>query len=122
LRAICRAHWKGKLADPEAIALEQLSVEARNGGLPVGGSAADGHPDGFANPPLAIQADTIIEIGRFLDEHGKSMPISMFGARAVLQERLPQQIAEKELQQLLVEMCASRGLALLFDDRDLQGD
>jgi hypothetical protein len=60
--------------------------------------------------------------GHYLDEHGKGMPVSMFGARAVFQERLPQQVAEKELQQLLVEMCASRGLALLFDAPDLQGD
>jgi hypothetical protein len=47
----------------------------------------------FENPPANVNADTIIEIGRYLDEHGKSMPVSVFGARAVLLERLPKPLA-----------------------------
>jgi hypothetical protein len=73
--------------------------------------------------PASTNAELVFEIGRYLDGHGKSTPVSMFGARAVLRGRLPRAITDDdELLQLLVEMCATRGLSLLFDDSDLQGD
>jgi hypothetical protein len=61
-------------------------------------------------------------IGRYLDEHGKATPVSMFGAKAVLRKRMSRRLRDKDLQQLLVEMCSTRGLSLIFDDRDLSGD
>jgi hypothetical protein len=72
--------------------------------------------------PTKTDAEVVFEIGRYLDQHGKSTPVSMFGARAVLRDRLPRAVPDNELQQLLVEMCATRGLSLLFDDSDLKGD
>ena len=72
--------------------------------------------------PASTNAEVVFEIGRYLDGHGKSTPVSMFGAKAVLRGRLPRAISDDELLQLLVEMCATRGLSLLFDDSDLQGD
>jgi hypothetical protein len=71
--------------------------------------------------PLSTDADLVFEIGTYLDGHGKSMPVSIVGAKAVLRERLPGAVPKKELERLLVEMCATRGLAVIFDERELTG-
>ena len=69
--------------------------------------------------PTATDAELVFEIGRYLDGHGKSMPVSMVGARAVLRERVAHGVRKRDLDRLLVEMCATRGLAVIFDDGDL---
>ena len=71
--------------------------------------------------PMSTDPDLVIEIGRYLDSHGTSMPVSMVGARSVLRERMGHGVSKRELDRLLVEMCSTRGLAVIFDDGDLRG-
>jgi len=71
--------------------------------------------------PTGTDAELVFEIGRYLDAHGNSMPVSMVGARAVLRERIAHGVRKRDLDRLLVEMCSTRGLAVIFDDADLRG-
>ena len=71
--------------------------------------------------PFGTDADLVIEIGSYLDGHGKCMPVSIVGAKAVLRERLPRRVPKRELERLLVEMCSTRGLSVLFDESELTG-
>lgn len=52
LRVICRTHWSGSIADPEAIALQQLQLETRDGGLVGGRNDGNGQ---VARTPAADQ-------------------------------------------------------------------
>ena len=50
--------------------------------------------------PTGTDAELVFEIGRYLDAHGKSTPVSMVGASAVLRGRLAQGIPTRELDRL----------------------
>ena len=47
------------------------------------------------------------------------MNIHEYQAKAVLRERMSYSIPREELVRLLVEMCSTRGLAVIFDEREL---
>ena len=51
----------------------------------------------------------------------RDLPVSMFGARAVLRKRIPRRVSDDELEELLVEMCSTRRLSIVFDEKDFGG-
>jgi hypothetical protein len=68
--------------------------------------------------PRDIDVDAVIAIGRYLDDHGSSRPVSVHGALSSLRRDLNTQLSDASIEELLVEMCASRKLPVLFDRRD----
>ncbi len=66
--------------------------------------------------PRNIDADAVIAIGRYLDEHAKSAPLSLKHELPVIRP-LAAKLAEDELRLLVVEMCGTRSLAVLLDER-----
>ncbi len=68
--------------------------------------------------PQDIDVEAVIAIGRYLDDHGSGRPVSIQGALSSLRHRLSTQLSDASLEELLVEMCASRKLSILFDRRD----
>lgn len=68
--------------------------------------------------PPDIDVEAVITIGRYLDGHGTSRPVSIHGALALLRHELSTQLSDASIEELLVEMCSSRQLAVLFDRRD----
>ena len=68
--------------------------------------------------PPDIDVEAVIAIGRYLDGHGTSRPVSIHGALALLRRELSTQLSDASIEELLVEMCSSRKLAVLFDRRD----
>ena len=67
--------------------------------------------------PPDIDVDAVIAIGRYLDDHGSSRPVSVHGALSALRRDLNTQLSDASIEELLVEMCASRKLAVLLDRR-----
>jgi hypothetical protein len=70
--------------------------------------------------PQDIDVEAVIAIGRYLDDHGSGRPVSIHGALVSLRQALATQLSDASLEELLVEMCSSRKLAVLFDRRDGQ--
>lgn len=68
--------------------------------------------------PRSTDPDLVIEIGSYLDSHGRSMPVSIVGAKAILKERLHHTPSKRVLERLLVEMCSTRGLSIIFDESE----
>ena len=68
--------------------------------------------------PQDIDVEAVIAIGRYLDDHGSGRPVSIHGALTALRSGLDTQLSDASLEELLVEMCASRKLSVLFDRRD----
>jgi hypothetical protein len=66
--------------------------------------------------PRTIDADAVIAIGRYLDEHAKSAPVSIKDELPALRP-LATALADQELLLLVVEMCGTRNLAVLFNER-----
>ena len=68
--------------------------------------------------PQDIDVEAVLAIGRYLDDHGEARPVSVHHALAALRQRIDTQLSDAALEELLVEMCASRKLAMLFDRRE----
>jgi hypothetical protein len=58
------------------------------------------------------------KVGEYLDLHGKDAPISMRLAKTTLRWRVPTETSDEDLRRLIVDMCSSRQLPILFDGRD----
>jgi len=70
--------------------------------------------------PHDIDADAVIAIGCYLDRHGWSTPVAISSAIPAVRLRVETDLSDQALQELIVEMCCSRRLAVLFDAGDLQ--
>jgi len=67
--------------------------------------------------PANVDADAVIEIGRYLDEHAKTTPVSLSDALRVVRRRAPTtRPGDTWLEELIVESAASRSLAVLLDN------
>jgi hypothetical protein len=71
--------------------------------------------------PYDVDAEAVIALGRYLDDHGPSTPVSVLGTIAVVRERAATTLSDEEIEELLVEMCSSRRLFVVFDARDADG-
>ena len=68
--------------------------------------------------PRDVDVEAVIAVGRYLDDQGSARPVSIHLALAALRGEIETQLSDAALEELLVEMCASRKLAVLFDRRE----
>jgi hypothetical protein len=68
--------------------------------------------------PVNIDADAVIQVGRYLDDHSKVTAVSISQALRVIRRRINgSPISESGLEALILESAATRHLALLLDSR-----
>ena len=69
--------------------------------------------------PFDIDTDAVIEVGRYLDDHAKTTPVSVSEALRVIRRRINgSPIGDGGLEELIVESAATRKLALLLDNHN----
>ncbi|QND60571.1 hypothetical protein [Mesorhizobium huakuii] len=69
--------------------------------------------------PFDIDADAVIEVGRYLDDHAKTTAVSISEALRVIRRRVNKSRAgDSGLEELIVESAAARKLALLLDNHN----
>ena len=67
--------------------------------------------------PSNIDADVVIEVGRYLDDHAKNTAVSVSEALRVIRRRLNgSPISDSGLEELIMESAASRHLGILLDN------
>jgi hypothetical protein len=67
--------------------------------------------------PFDIDADAVIEVCRYLDDHAKTTPVSMSDALRVIRLRMKgSPFEESGLEELIMESAAPRHLAILLDN------
>ncbi|PSJ61851.1 hypothetical protein [Kumtagia ephedrae] len=66
--------------------------------------------------PADIDADAVITIGRYLDDHGRSAPVSLGIAIPEVRALVSTRLSNKAIEELLVQMAATRGMAVLLDN------
>jgi hypothetical protein len=68
--------------------------------------------------PSDVDADAVIEVGRYLDDHAKTTPVSVSEALRVIRRRINgSPIGDGGLEELILESAATRHLAILLDNR-----
>jgi hypothetical protein len=67
--------------------------------------------------PLNIDADAVLAIGRVLDDHAKMASVSIADIVARIRKEQLTMLSDHELEELVIEMAGSRGLAVLLDRR-----
>ncbi|AZO62000.1 hypothetical protein EOA75_11280 [Mesorhizobium sp. M1A.F.Ca.IN.022.07.1.1] len=68
--------------------------------------------------PPNVDADVVIEVGRYLDDHAKTTAVSISDAIRVVRRRAPAtRASELWLEELIVESAGTRQLAVLLDNR-----
>ena len=69
--------------------------------------------------PFDIDADAVIEVGRYLDDHAKTTAVSISEALRVIRRRVKNSgVGDSGLEELIVESAATRKLALLLDNHN----
>jgi len=69
--------------------------------------------------PFDIDADSVIEVGRYLDDHAKTTAVSMSEALRVIRRRVNiARVGDSRLEELILESAANRKLALLLDNHN----
>jgi hypothetical protein len=64
-----------------------------------------------------IDADAVIEVGRYLDDHAKTTAVSISDALRVVRRRVNgSPISDSGLEELILESAAARHLAILLDN------
>jgi hypothetical protein len=67
--------------------------------------------------PSNIDADAVIEVGRYLDDHAKTTAVSISDALRVVRRRVNgSPISGSGLEELILESAAARHLAILLDN------
>jgi hypothetical protein len=67
--------------------------------------------------PSNVDADAVIQVGLYLDDHAKTTPVSISDALRVVRRRAPTtRPGDIWLEELIVESAASRHLAILLDN------
>ncbi|MET2831748.1 hypothetical protein [Mesorhizobium shangrilense] len=68
--------------------------------------------------PSNVDADAVIEVGRYLDDHAKTTAVSISEAFRVVRRRVtPSRVGDTRLEELIVESAGTRHLAVLMDNR-----
>ncbi|MBZ9797732.1 hypothetical protein [Mesorhizobium sp. ES1-4] len=65
--------------------------------------------------PRNVDADAVIEIGRYLDDQAKLAPISLSQAIEAVRKLVETKLTDFDLEELILESAAARRLALLLD-------
>ncbi|MER8567644.1 hypothetical protein NKH85_16980 [Mesorhizobium sp. M0924] len=65
--------------------------------------------------PSNIDADVVLAIGQLLDDHSKVASVSLADALKEIRKAHKTRLTDGELEELVVEMAGSRGLAVLLD-------
>lgn len=65
--------------------------------------------------PNNIDADVVLAIGQMLDDHAKVASVSLADALNDIRKIHKTRLTDGELEELVVEMAGSRGLAVLLD-------
>ncbi|MER9140058.1 hypothetical protein NKI20_28040 [Mesorhizobium sp. M0830] len=68
--------------------------------------------------PKNVDADAVIEIGRYLDDQGKGAPVSIADAIRIVRKTAGTKLTAVELEELILECAAARHLAVVLDSRD----
>ncbi|UVK52899.1 hypothetical protein DBIPINDM_006339 [Mesorhizobium sp. AR02] len=69
--------------------------------------------------PFDIDADAVIEVGRYLDDHAKTTAVSIYEALRVIRRSVNNaRVGDIGLEELIVESAATRKLALLLDNHN----
>ncbi|MDX8500826.1 hypothetical protein RFM99_20715 [Mesorhizobium sp. VK4C] len=68
--------------------------------------------------PINVDADAVIAIGNYLDDHSKATAVSVSGAIFAIRKKAMTTLSDNELEELIVESAAARHLAVLLDTRD----
>ena len=71
--------------------------------------------------PRDIDADAVIAIGQYLDEQAPGAPLSIRDAIPALRRCAAASLSEEALLELIVEMCATRRISVLFDGQSQVG-
>ena len=67
--------------------------------------------------PSDVDADAVIQVGRYLDDHAKSTAVSISEALRIVRRRVPtSSVGDTWLEELIVESAATRHLAILLDN------
>lgn len=68
--------------------------------------------------PSNVDADAVIEVGRYLDDHAKTTAVSLSEAFRVIRGRMNgSPISDRGLEELIMESASTRHLAILLDNR-----
>ncbi|MER8367374.1 hypothetical protein [Mesorhizobium sp. M0306] len=65
--------------------------------------------------PRNIDADLVIEISKLLDDRAKSVPVPVHKLAAMIRRSVETRLTDQSIEELIVEMAATRGLPMLFD-------
>ncbi|MER8590424.1 MULTISPECIES: hypothetical protein [unclassified Mesorhizobium] len=65
--------------------------------------------------PRNIDADVVIEISKLLDDRAKSVPVPVHKLAAMIRLGVETRLTDHSIEELIVEMAATRGLPMLFD-------
>ncbi|MER8612209.1 hypothetical protein [Mesorhizobium sp. M0435] len=65
--------------------------------------------------PRNIDADVVIEISKLLDDRAKSVPVPVHKLAAMIRLGVETLLTDHSIEELIVEMAATRGLPMLFD-------
>lgn len=69
--------------------------------------------------PLEIDADAVIAVGQYLDDHAKTTAVSISDALRVIRRRTSTvQVGDLWLEELIIEGAAFTRLAVLLDSHD----
>jgi len=69
--------------------------------------------------PFDVDADAVIEVGRYLDGHAKTTAVSISEALRVIRRHVNKShVGDSGLEELIVESAAARKLALLLDNHN----
>jgi hypothetical protein len=63
-----------------------------------------------------IDADLVLAVARYLDDHGRSTPVSLGVAIPEIRNRQSTRLSNKALEELILQMAATRGLSVLLDN------
>ncbi len=66
--------------------------------------------------PIDVDADAVIAVGRYLDDHAKNTAVSISEALRVIRRRVAtSRIGDVWLEEMIVESAGTRQLAILLD-------
>ena len=69
--------------------------------------------------PIDVDADAVIAVGRYLDDHAKTTAVSISEALRVIRRGVNKsRIGDMWLEELIVESAAARKLAILLDNHN----
>ena len=69
--------------------------------------------------PIDVDADVVIAVGRYLDDHAKTTAVSISEALRVIRRGVNKsRVGDMWLEELIVESAAARKLAILLDNHN----